>query len=658
MSNQVRAPRATLEQKVAVLDFMKQTGSSQLATVAHFLRPGQGHNFQFSRATLSTWIMDEPNIRKEYSRGASNIKQYKKKPVMKYPQLNSLVEQEIKQNFTNGQRISDQMIKETFNKFIIELGLEKEDIRLSSGMLTSFKRRNGIFKGTYHGNGSSLVEGISSLYDGVSASTEQQQHHQVQRQPQSQQQDQPNTSMLSMPIINDDVHAMDFEINDIFSTNDIGFSTKLIHSDDHLMPFLHSIGAIQTPQIEPQYQNSQRPPLQEDSDVSPPLPPQASSVIPETGSNLVAYPTYNDPFHSSHHYQRRHVNNSNEQQHILSVKQSNPNSEKIEKILETITEGKVTLYNSGTSAIMGLLTYINPKIVYIDDNGYKGTHKVISLFNKLTGVIKLPLSSLNSQSQLDNSVIILESPQNPLGTVKDIGYYSREFSNKCSTCKLLVDSTLAPPPLQFPFKFGADYIVYSAVKYLAGVSDLSAGFVVCQKSSTNDKALLHELRSALGTSIGNFDSFLLLRSLRTYRMRIITQCSNAENVVKYLWNNLGKYSEVINKIHHSSLQEDSAMVKNQLNGYYNPVFGLEMKDDWMVQCLLNGFKFLSNNPNLEGGESLVEKVQGHPNFSSSSKDVHNLIRFSIGCEDFKDIIRDIDQSLMTVVNKKLALDGK
>ncbi|KAG7702315.1 hypothetical protein KL949_005272 [Ogataea haglerorum] len=189
---------------------------------------------------------------------------------------------------------------------------------------------------------------------------------------------------------------------------------------------------------------------------------------------------------------------------------------------------------------------------------------------------------------------------NPEGYVLDIAKFARLAHEKESY--LIVDSTLAPPPLQFPFKYGADYVVYSAVKYLAGVSDLGAGFVVSKKKT--DKANLHSERHSLGTTIANFDSFLLLRSLRTYKMRMLTQCQNTEKIVTYLKESMGKYSRLISKLHHSSLQLDP-FVKQQLNGFYNPVLAIEFKSEELAQLILTKFNFLSNNPNIEGGETVT-----------------------------------------------------
>ncbi|ODV95118.1 hypothetical protein PACTADRAFT_42729 [Pachysolen tannophilus NRRL Y-2460] len=325
---------------------------------------------------------------------------------------------------------------------------------------------------------------------------------------------------------------------------------------------------------------------------------------------------------------------------------SHPNSEKVEKILENITNGYVTLYNSGTSAIMGLLTYLNPNKICINNNGgYQGTHQVIKLLSKLTHLEKLSLNEYNKLRKGD--VMLIESPMNPEGYCVDIEKYSKLAHSK--NALLLVDSTLAPPPLQDPFKHGADYIIHSATKYFSGHSDLLAGFIV---SSTKDtKINLLEERFSLGTNIANFDSFLLLRSLRTFKMRILQQSSNTFQLIKFLMKNISKYP-IITKIHHSSLQLDP-FVLLQLNGYYNPIFAIEFKSMEIAELLINRFSFLNCKNNLTGGgvETTVELTYKNPNFVNldfdniNSSVGANLLRFSVGCEDHEDLINDFDQAL-------------
>ncbi|KAH3671262.1 hypothetical protein OGAPHI_000485 [Ogataea philodendri] len=575
-----RLPRATLKQKIQVLDYLHgPPARSQKEVLDHFRQLAQ---FGISQATLSTWSVKENELRAELNNNP-NYEQYRRKPQMKFPDVTKAVEKELEHLAAAGEPITDRLISGLFIKYMVEFGYPTEDFRFSKGWLYAFKKRNLLLN-------SSKQKTLSP--DPV-----------------------PEPAQDPPLAINYD---------EIFNNQLVGFNTRLIHSDDNFDNFLNSM----TPTPLPQPVN---PPERLDEVSVQPVP----QILPRPADNLPYYPTFQNPL-VNHQPRKTYV-----LENFTHSKGSHPNSEKVEKIFENITEGYATIYNSGTSAIMGILSYLNPSRICINNSGYQGTHRVIKLLSKLTGLQKLTLEETDQLTP--NSVILLETPMNPEGYLLDIAKFARIAHEK--HCFLIVDSTLAPPPLQFPFKHGADYVVYSAVKYLAGVSDLGAGFVVSRKKS--DKANLHNERHSLGTTIANFDSFLLLRSLRTYKMRILTQCQNTEKIVGFLRANLDKYSSVITKIHHSSLQMDE-FVKEQLNGYFNPVLAIELASQELAQTILTKFNFLSNNPNIEGGETVVELTAVNANFINPSTN-SNLLRFSIGCEDYEDIIKDIDHALMNVI---------
>lgn len=682
-----KLPRATLRQKIEVLDYIAgPPPHSQADALNHFKQKSE---FAVSQATLSNWTSNEQNIRAEYNSNP-NLTSYKKKPVLKYPDVTLKVEKHIADLIANGELVTNKIIRDTYTKIMLEHGYSESASKISTGMVKSFRKRNTLNNANVNKNLDFDINTSLQIHEHAGTVHPD---HLVPRSPQI-------SSMPSLQI-NENIDSsyaeaenLDFNFDDIFINNTIGFNTRLIHSDDSF-PVVSSLGTIDSivsahnGRLSPLFTNNT--PNLNHITTQTSNADSLAHILPDPQSSkrkLPYYPTYQNPLNNISSYKRQQhgINSSNTTlngnndnnitgaktittsggvtknfSNSIGSKISNPNSEKIEKILENITDGSVTLYNSGTSAIMGILSCLNPTHVFINDEGYKGTHDVIKFLNKLTNVKKHSLLKLSGKYKLPkNSVIIIESPMNPLGYVHDISYYAK-LSQTSPSCKLIVDSTLAPPPLQFPFKHGADHIVYSAVKYLAGVSDLSAGFIVSKDKES--KMMLHTERSALGTSIANFDSFLLVRSLKTYKMRILTQCNNTEKIIKYLQKHFTKYDAVLTKIHHASLQPNRKIIMNQLNGYYNPVFALELKNSIFPDLLLKRFNFLSNNPNLEGGETLVELIHGNPNFNYDSEDTSavidgdnnykKMLRFSVGCEDFQDIIRDIDQAFLGLIVKQL-----
>lgn len=681
-------PRATLREKLEVLDYLAGPPRvSQLKALAHFK---QQQRFAISQATLSNWALREAQIRRECKENP-NLVDYRKIPVMKHPDVTRAVEKYVEKVASEGQTITDGIIRSLFTKYLKEFGYSSSDFKISGGMLHSFKKRNSITGGKMMKppkkkphtdlDGAEPVDSIGNSPAEVPGIT-------------------PNgSSNQSTPAVSTNgsstgsSHDIDLNFDELLNgsgmNNGMGFNTRLIHSDDSFPSALSGLapysqvgtvdslfsgssalipdGKTNNKMLDPI--SSQVPSnlanqsfhvgtaALEPSSASPPVSVTTTSyegpitkeqdkeTVLLKNRSLPYYPKLQSPmqYRSSDYgrHQRQYT-----LQNFAYARTSHPNSEKAEKILQNITDGYVTVYNSGTSAIMGILSYLNPPMICINNSGYQGTHQVINLLTKLTGAQKKTLDEIDKL--VPRSVVLLETPMNPEGYLLDIAKFSRLAREKHSF--LLVDSTLAPPPLQFPFKFGADFIVYSAVKYLAGVSDLSAGFVVSRHKA--DNIGLHHERFALGTNIANFDSFLLLRSLRTYKMRILTQCSNTKKVVIFLQKHMKKYTAVVTKLHHSSLQTNNDCFQKQLNGYYNPVFALEFKRRSLAEAVLDRFNFLSNNPNLEGGETLVELTFKNPNFimtRSGDENKSNLLRFSIGCEDYADIIRDIDQAITSVV---------
>lgn len=316
--------------------------------------------------------------------------------------------------------------------------------------------------------------------------------------------------------------------------------------------------------------------------------------------------------------------------HIYS-RLSHPNSETAEKLLESILDGNVVVYNSGLAAFFAALTYFNPKTIAIG-RGYHGCHGIADLFTRIKGLKQIALDDdFNVLEKGD--LVCLETPVNPDGKVFDIQHYAAKAHEKGAF--LLVDSTFAPPPLQYPFKWGADIIMHSATKYLGGHSDLLAGCLVTK--DINVKNQLVEDRVYLGTNIGNLESYLLIRSLRTYELRLLQQSKNADEIVKFLISNKHKYPH-LSKVYHGSLQSED-YVKRQLPNGGSPVLSIDVDSEEYAKKLPSKLKYFHHATSLGGVESLIEWR------ALSDPTVHpTLLRISVGIENIEDLKTDLDQA--------------
>lgn len=315
---------------------------------------------------------------------------------------------------------------------------------------------------------------------------------------------------------------------------------------------------------------------------------------------------------------------------------AHPNSERVEAVFDEILGGHSVVYSSGLAAFYALMTHFNPKQIAIGQC-YHGCRAISNIHTRNFNLKQLSLSEEDLDKLQPGDLVHIETPVNPYGTSYDLSYYAEKAHAKGAL--LSVDATFAPPPLQYPFQFGADVIMHSATKYFGGHSDLLAGVLVV-KSKEIKKQLIDD-RIYLGTNIANLESYLLLRSLRSYDLRILKQSANCLKIVTYLNDNKAKF-KVLTKIHHSSLQTD-AFVKQQLVGGYGPVFSIELDSKESAKTLPSRLKYFHHATSLGGVESLIEwRAVTDPYISQT------LLRVSVGVEDPQDLIADLEQALLSL----------
>ncbi|KAI9045595.1 cystathionine beta-lyase [Aspergillus affinis] len=155
---------------------------------------------------------------------------------------------------------------------------------------------------------------------------------------------------------------------------------------------------------------------------------------------------------------------------------SAPNASRFETVLQHLFGGgSIMTYSTGLAAFHAAMVLLNPRKVCVGP-GYHGVHSVIELVGKLSGVHKLGLEDQDLDQLRPGDVVHIETPVNPTGEVRDLAYYRARAH--ATGAYLVVDSTLAPRPLQDPLFFGADLVLHSGTKYIGGHSDLMCGIPV------------------------------------------------------------------------------------------------------------------------------------------------------------------------------------
>ncbi|KAJ5161715.1 hypothetical protein N7492_007107, partial [Penicillium capsulatum] len=327
-----------------------------------------------------------------------------------------------------------------------------------------------------------------------------------------------------------------------------------------------------------------------------------------------------------------------------------PNATRFEAILSSLLKGNAVSYATGLAALHAALTLLNPRRVSIGE-GYYGSHEVISVISRLSGLEKLPLDC-PADSLHEGDVIVLETPVNPFGVAFNIEEYAEKAHSRGAY--LIVDSTFAPPGLQDPFLWGADIVMHSGSKYFGGHSDLLCGVLATKRDDWTKQ--LYEDRIALGNVIGNLEGWLGARSLRTLDVRVQRASENSAKVILWLHRALNAPSPakgteefiiqaVLQKIYHASLQDEPWLKKQMPNGF-GPVFAIVLHREDYARALPSELKFFQHATSLGGVESLIEWRA-----LSDARVDRKLLRLSVGLENWEDLKSDLLQAFQSLVEQ-------
>lgn len=340
-----------------------------------------------------------------------------------------------------------------------------------------------------------------------------------------------------------------------------------------------------------------------------------------------------------------------------------PNSSRLELLLTSLLGAPTLTYTSGLAAFNALLVWYNPRVVAIGA-GYHGCHGVLKIYQKLTNCKIVDLFDEASWEEAGlgkGDVVHLETPVNPIGTAYDIQHYA-DLAHKRGAI-LTVDATFAPPPLQDPFKQGADVVMHSGTKYFGGHSDMLCGVLAIGKGKQGweqDYWGLFGERLHLGAVMGSLEGWLGVRSLRTFELRIRRQSESATRLVAWLnaaltrevrgFEQVRVVKDVVESVEHCSLQPEAEVrdswLRRQMPGGYTPVFALRLKSKEAAKRLPSRLALFHHATSLGGVESLIEWRR-----MSDDTVEENLLRVSVGVEAWEDLRDDLIGGFTTLTEQ-------
>ena len=332
----------------------------------------------------------------------------------------------------------------------------------------------------------------------------------------------------------------------------------------------------------------------------------------------------------------------------------NPTRNAFEECMASLEEGiKGYGFSSGVAAISACVELLEPgdHVIAMDDL-YGGT---VRLFNEIktksqgisvSYVDMTDFKSVEDALTEKTKMIFVETPTNPLLKIADlekIAKFARE-NNILSVC----DNTFASSYIQKPLNHGIDIVLHSATKYLGGHSDLIAGVLVVGKDDSELIKKLSNIHNSLGPITSTFDSYLILRSLKTLSLRMERHSKNALTLAKELTEHK-KIDNVIYPGLESHPQHELA--KKQMNGF-GGIISIELSGGLNAsKTFLERTKIFTLAESLGGVESLIE----HPALMTHASVPENirkeigisdgLIRLSVGIESIEDLIDDLNQAL-------------
>ena len=333
---------------------------------------------------------------------------------------------------------------------------------------------------------------------------------------------------------------------------------------------------------------------------------------------------------------------------------SNPTRKALEDCIASLENGDQGFaFASGMAATSTILELLDSgDHIIASDDLYGGTYRLMEDVRKRTSSLEFSFVDFSKTSNIIDAIkpntkmLWLETPSNPLLKITDLEAVSSvmEKKNIIKVC----DNTFSSPRIQQPLDFGFDIVMHSATKYIGGHSDVVAGLAVTSKDRSDLSERLAYLINASGGMTGPFDSFMLLRSLKTLSIRMEKHSENAQLVAEFLENH-----PLVSKIIYPGLEShpEHNIAKKQMRLYGGMVTFVVSGGLSQAKKVLENLEVFTLAESLGGAESLAEHpaIMTHASIPKETREAlgidDGLIRLSVGIETAEDLINDLKNAL-------------
>lgn len=325
----------------------------------------------------------------------------------------------------------------------------------------------------------------------------------------------------------------------------------------------------------------------------------------------------------------------------------NPTREHLEKMVATLENGVDAIaLSTGMAAITLMMELFQPgNHLIVDADLYGGSIRLFDHVSKKNGIrfssVDCWKEDVEGYVNENTRAIYIETPTNPMMNVTDIAALSKIA--KRHGLLLIVDNTFLSPYFQNPLDLGADIVIHSGTKYLGGHNDTLAGFLVTNREDISER--FRFLIKTTGAGLAPFDSWLILRGMKTLGIRMEKAQKNAMEIANWL-----KTQSIVEKVIYPGLPEHPGheIMKKQARGFGAMItFRLQTKEQALA--ILEKVRMIKFAESLGGVETLITypTTQTHADVPKEIREkngiTESVLRLSVGIEDVKDLLDELEQ---------------
>lgn len=325
----------------------------------------------------------------------------------------------------------------------------------------------------------------------------------------------------------------------------------------------------------------------------------------------------------------------------------NPTRERLEKVIASLESGIDALaFSSGMAAIgTALELFKTGDHIIVDYDLYGGSIRLFNNISKKNGIeftrVDIVNDDVSKYIKENTKAVFIETPTNPMMNVIDIEKLA-EITKK-NNILLIVDNTFLSPYLQNPLKLGADIVIHSGTKYLGGHNDTLSGFIVTNREDIREK--LRFLIKTTGAGLAPFDSWLILRGIKTLSVRMDRAEENAIKIANWL-----KDRKHITKVIYPGLPEHPGheIMKKQARGF-GAMLTFEVDSKEFALYILKSVRLIRFAESLGGTETLITYpiTQTHADVPAQELErngiTDRILRVSVGIEGVDDLLKELEQ---------------